>query len=80
MTPKQLLNKMAEEAVDEIGKARYEGALAMYECYLDKQRRYYETHREYHREYQRNYKRSRRAKQPDMSVEETIMKEVESIK
>lgn len=62
MTPKQLLNKIKNEASTEAGKARYEGALAMYECFLDKQRKYYETHKEYNREYQREYQRKRRAK------------------
>ena len=31
MTPKQLLNKIEMEAYDEIVKARYEGALAVYQ-------------------------------------------------
>lgn len=89
MTPKQLLDKMATEAKDEVGKARYEGALAMYECYLDKQRKYYDTHKEHNREYQREYQKRRyrmlhglpEEDEPrDLATEEAIMKEVESIK
>ena len=59
MTPKQLLEKLRAEATTEIGRARYEGALAIHEAYLNKQRRYYETHREHNREYQREYQRAR---------------------
>lgn len=69
MTPKQLLNKMEDEMVKsvvpevkEILRAQYEGALAMYECFLEKQRKYYETHREHNREYQRVYQQARRTK------------------
>ena len=65
MTPKVMLEKMREEAVDEIGKARLEGALVMHELYLDKQRRYYDAHRDHHNEYQREYQRKRRAKEVD---------------
>lgn len=61
MTPKQLLDKLREEATTEIGKARLEGALAMHDLYLNKQRRYYDAHREHHNEYQREYQRKRRA-------------------
>lgn len=72
MTPKQLLDKMASEAVNEIGKARYEGALAMYEMYASKQRHYYDTHREHHREYQREYQRKRRAKMKEVAKANTL--------
>lgn len=79
MTPKKLLNQIADEAGDsEIGKARYEGALAMYECYLDKQRKYYEEHREHNREYQRAYQQAYRLKNKGSA--EQIEKEVEGIK
>lgn len=74
MTPKKLLNQIADEAGDsEIGKARYEGALAMYECFLEKQRKYYETHREHNREYQRVYQRAyhRARKEKAKEVEES---------
>lgn len=60
MTPKQLIAKLQAEATDEIGKARLEGALIIHEAYLDKQRRYYATHKEHNREYQREYQRKRR--------------------
>lgn len=89
MTPKKLLDKIANEATDEIGKARYEGALAMYESFLDKQRKYYDTHKEHNREYQREYQKRRyrmlhglpEEDEPrDLATEEAIMKEVESIK
>lgn len=74
MTPKKLLNQIADEAGDsEIGKARYEGALAMYECFLDKQRKYYKTHREHNREYQRVYQHAyyRARKEKAKEVEES---------
>ena len=64
MTPRQLLNKLEAEAVDEIGKARYEGALVMHQAYLDKQRRYYAAHRDHHNEYQREYRKNK-AKEVD---------------
>ena len=57
MTPKKLLIQIEAEADNEIGKARYEGALAMYECYQDKCRVYRETHADYYRKYQREYHR-----------------------
>lgn len=64
MTPKELLTKLEAEAEgSEIGKARYEGALAIHEAYLDKQRRYYATHREHNRKYHREYQRVRAKKQ-----------------
>lgn len=63
MTPKELLIKLEAEAEgSEIGKARYEGALAIHECYLDKQRRYYKTHADHNRKYHREYQRARYAK------------------
>lgn len=78
MTPKQLLNKLKAEAVNDIGEARYEGALVMYEYYLERQRRYYGENREHNREYQRNYHRQYRAKKK--ATAEQIEKEVENIK
>ena len=60
MTPKQLIVKLKAEAINEIGKARLEGALIIHEAYLDKQRKYYATHKEHNREYQREYQRKRR--------------------
>lgn len=89
MTPKKLLDKIANEATDEIGKARYEGALVMYECVLDKQRKYYTTHKEHNREYQKEYQKRRYRRlhglpeedEPrDLATEAAIMKEVEGIK
>lgn len=61
MTPKKLLNKLQSEATTEIGKARYEGALAIYEVYNESARRYRETHREHNKIYQREYHRKWRA-------------------
>ena len=63
MTPRKLLNKLQDEATTEIGKARYEGALVMYElAVLKPMRKYYDTHREHNREYQREYHKTYRAK------------------
>ena len=42
--------------------AIYEGAAKMYDCYLNKQRKYYDAHREHNREYQRAYQKARRDK------------------
>ena len=69
MTPKKLLDKIKEEATTEIGKARYEGALAMYECYNVRQREYRESHREHNREYQREYHRKWRAAKKNVEAE-----------
>ena len=77
MTPKKLLNKLQVEAKDEIGKARYEGALAIHELYTATQRKYYATHREHNREYQRNYHRAWRAKK---KLQQQITSEVADIK
>lgn len=70
MTPKQLLNKIEMEANDEIGKARYEGALAVYQCFLDKQRSYYATHKEHNRAYHREYNRIRYRKLHGLPLED----------
>lgn len=70
MTPKKLLLKLKDEANTEIGMARYEGALAMHEVYLEKQRRYYNTHKEQLRVYNREYMRNRRAKQKEVEQAE----------
>lgn len=71
MTPKKLLDQIAAEAGDsEIGKARYEGALAMYECFLEKQRKYYKTHAEHNREYHKRYYKIRHNKK-EKEVEES---------
>lgn len=66
MTPRQLLTKLE----DEMHKASpenklfytaiYEGAARMYDCYLNKQRKYYETHREHHNTYQREYQKKKK--------------------
>lgn len=66
MTPKELLTKLE----DEMHKASpenklfytaiYEGAARMYNCYLDKQRNYYASHRAHHNEYQREYQRKKK--------------------
>lgn len=77
MTPKKLLNKLQAEATTEIGKARYEGALAIHNVYLAKQRRWNETHREELRKYNREYMRKRRAEQRNNP--ERIAEEVENI-
>ena len=72
MTPKQLLGKMEQEANkgNEIAKARYEGAVAMYECVLDKQRRYYKSHREHNQAYHRAYYKARREKAKEVEKSE----------
>lgn len=78
MTPKKLLNKLQAEATNEIGKARYEGALVIYEYFLNKQRKYYDENREHNREYQREYHRRWRAARK--VSEKQIEKEVADIK
>lgn len=60
MTPKEIVEKLRAEAVNEIGKARLEGALMVYEAYLDKQRKYYASHRAHHNDYQREYQRKKK--------------------
>lgn len=77
MTPKQLLDKMENEAVKcivpemkEILRAQYEGAVAMYECVLDKQRRYYKSHREHNKAYHRAYYKARREKAKEVEKSE----------
>lgn len=60
MTPKEIVEKLRAEAVNEIGKARLEGALMVYEAYLNKQRKYYASHRAHHNEYQREYQRKKK--------------------
>ncbi len=60
MAHKELVEKLRGDAVNEIGKARLEGALMVYEAYLDKQRKYYASHRDHHNEYQREYKRKKK--------------------
>lgn len=69
MTPKDLLEKISDEMAKAINpetkaiyKAQYDGALAMYELFLSKQRKYYETHKEHNREYHREYYRLHRSK------------------
>ena len=79
MTPKGLLTKLEEEmhkaSPDNklFYTAIYEGAARMYECFLEKQRKYYETHREHNREYQRVYQRAyhRARKEKAKEVEES---------
>ena len=68
MTPKELLTKLEEEMHKASPEdklfytAIYEGAARMYDCYLNKQRKYYDAHREHNREYQRAYQKARRDK------------------
>lgn len=68
MTPKELLTKLEEEMHNASPEnklfytAIYEGAARMHNCYLDKQRKYYDAHREHNREYQRAYHKARREK------------------
>lgn len=70
MTPKQLIVKLQAEATDEIGKARLEGALIIHEAYLDRQRKYYATHKEHNKLYQREYQRNRYRKAHGLPIEE----------
>ena len=66
MTPRQLLDKLESEMHKASPEdklfytAMYEGAARMHQAYLDKQRKYYDTHREHNREYQRKYQQLRR--------------------
>lgn len=81
MTPKKLLEQLETEATNEIGKARYEGALAIYTIYNEKARHYRETHREYNKIYQREYHRKwRKLKKEQAELEQAIAEEVEGIK
>ncbi len=66
MTPKELLTKLEDEMHKASPEnklfytAMYEGAARMYSCYLDKQRKYYASHRAHHNEYQREYQRKKK--------------------
>lgn len=70
MTPKKLLDKLEAEMHKASPEnklfytAIYEGAARMHNCYLNKQRNYYASHRDHHNEYQREYRKNK-AKEVD---------------